>query len=193
MATRRLQVKGPFRLLHGESAHPLEIVVVYGGALLVAAALAIFDRHYFLSRLPREQVLLTLIALDLSAGVVALSAPSTAEYYAGRPRLSRVFLALHVVQPALVLLTGPEWLEPVVFVTIYTLASSAVVMVLRRAPKVARGPARLVAWPLVMVGGVIVVAGYHLPGYLAALFFIFMIKLIFCFGALPAARTAEAA
>lgn len=178
-----------FRELHGESATPFEIALTYVGAVLITAALAIFDRHFFLTRHAGEMVVLIVVSLDLSGGIIALRSPGTAEYYFRRPKNAWVFLALHVAQPALLLIPATDFWIFLVFLAAYTLPSSAVVMLLRRRlpAEAAERVAPPVALLLVVVGGIIATAGYHVPGYLAALAVIYMLKLIYAFAASPAA------
>ncbi len=184
---KRVVVPKLFQELHGEFTTVPELAFTYVGALVITTALAIFDRHFFLTRHVGEMVVLSFVALDLSGGVIALRTPGTSEYYFRRPKHAWVFLAIHVVQPALLLIPAPSFWVYLVFLAAYTLPASALVMLLRRRlpEDVALRVAPSAALLLVSVGGIIATAGYHVPGYLAALGIIYMIKLIYAFAASP--------
>ncbi len=53
-----------------------------------------------------QQILVFSLAADVFGGIVASHTESTSRWYAERPRWRAVFLAVHVVQPLLILLVG---------------------------------------------------------------------------------------
>lgn len=95
------------RFLHevlGEEQSALEIALVALGGLTAAAAFAAIASSGAASSLAR--LVAIILAADLGAGAIANFTRGTSDYYALRPRLRWVFIAIHVHLPLIALLIG---------------------------------------------------------------------------------------
>jgi hypothetical protein len=69
--------------------------------------------------------LLAVLVVDLAGGVVSNVTPGTNRFYRASRRRRRIFLSLHVLQPAALVFLFPGAIAHVAVVSLYTLASSA--------------------------------------------------------------------
>lgn len=117
------------RVLHevlGEEQGALEIALVALGGLAAAASFAAFAPIGTASTV--AGLLALLLAADLGAGSAANFTRGTSDYYAVRPKLRWVFIAIHLHLPAMALLMGVD-LGPSAAVWAYTVGAASAVNV----------------------------------------------------------------
>lgn len=115
------------RLLHevlGEEQGAFEIALVALGGLAAAAAFAALAPIRTASVLARLAAIF--LAADLGAGALANFTRGTSDYYALRPKLHRLFIAIHIHLPAMALLTGVD-LGLSALIWAYTIAAATMV------------------------------------------------------------------
>lgn len=111
--------------LHGEQSNWRDIGTVH----LLAWASAVY---VFLLVGGWAGALLAFLMVDIAGGVVANVTRGTNDHYATRPRHRIVFLCLHMVQPALLILLLPVSAPVVAAVAIWTLLGAGLLECLRR-------------------------------------------------------------
>lgn len=147
------------RWLHGAAPRRGDLIATYAAALV--AAWATWDAS--------GSWVLAAIAADLGGGVVALTTPSTARWYAARRRPVHVaFVGVHVLHVVVAATVGGA--SPVWAVAVFAYAAAAVVLVRLLPP----GAAVQAAFALVVVAAF---AHPVLPG-LAAFVPLLMLKLV---------------
>lgn len=115
------------RFLHevlGEEQGALEIALVGLGGLTAAAAFAALAPTGTSSAVAR--LVAIILAADLGAGAIANFTRGTSDYYALRPRLRWVFIAIHLHLLAMALLIGVD-LGSSAIVWAYTIAAASAV------------------------------------------------------------------
>jgi hypothetical protein len=171
-------IGGPLRLIHGEKAPLLDILMVYAVAA-VFGALALIFAFTRVNALPAwKAVILFVLAADVSGGAMAGFTAGTAEYYGGRPGLLRGFIFIHFFEPALLYLLFDGRLAYWIFLYVYTVAAASLVTLIP-----GRARRQVAAAAFVLIGIVIL-----LPIGLSAPFLswfgpVYMMKLILGFGA----------
>ena len=73
-------------------------------------------------------IILTILALDISGGVVANFTTGTTNYYAESSRKRYVFVFFHLLQPSILIWIFPNELRPILVISIFTLTSSIIVL-----------------------------------------------------------------
>lgn len=115
------------RFLHevlGEEQGALEIALVALGGLTAAAAFAALAPVGTAAAVAR--LFAIILAADLGAGAIANFTRGTSDYYALRPRLRWVFIAIHAHLPLIALLIGAD-LGSSAAVWAYTIAAASAV------------------------------------------------------------------
>lgn len=155
---RTIPVPKALHEVHGERTSPRDLFWTYLAALgVMAVVIALGIQH----ELPAwKTALAALIAVDLAGGVVSNFSECTNAYYNGSRRRRAVFLALHVVQPAVLAFLFPESALLAGTVMIYTLAWALVIalsaqrrrMRTTAAAAVVAGIIGIVLWPAAFPG-----------------------------------------
>lgn len=115
------------RFLHevlGEEQSAFEIALVALGGLAAAAAFGALASVGTAAAVAR--LVAIILAADLGAGAIANFSRGTSDYYALRPRLRWVFIAIHLHLPAIALLMGVD-LGSSAAVWAYTIAAASAV------------------------------------------------------------------
>jgi hypothetical protein len=162
--------------LHGERTTRAALVSTYT-AVLAGVLVVLFVPAAGPGSTTWWRVALTaLLAADLFGGVVSNFTPATDHYYGVRPRLRLIFLAAHVIHPALLYLAvDGDWL-PWVIVGGYTVASAFAVNAVRR-----RAVQEPLAAALVALGILLVTAVPSVRPALAWFTPVFLVKLVLGF------------
>ncbi|MBU3659029.1 MAG: hypothetical protein FGM14_04115 [Flavobacteriales bacterium] len=77
-------------------------------------------------------VILTILALDIAGGVVANFTTGTTNYYAESLRKRYLFVLFHLLQPSILIWIFPNELQTILGVTLFTLASSIIVLSIKK-------------------------------------------------------------
>lgn len=172
------------RFLHdlfGERQSPAGLAATLAIGLAVPIALIAFDSALF-AVAPWRAVLAFLLLVDIAGGSVGNFTAGTNTYYAARPGLRWVFLALHVQILVLAwLLAAPLW--PAVAVWAVAVGSASAVNAMA-----GRDGQRLLG-AVLLAGGLVVVS--LLPGLapaLRAISSLFVVKLVYGFAVDHGAR-----
>jgi len=172
----QIRIRGPFRLIHGESAPLFDILLVYVvGVVFGVLALAFaFTR---VEELPVwKAVLLFVLAADVSGGAMACFSQGSDAYYGSRPRLRWAFIFIHVIEPALLYLLFDGRLAYWIFLYAFTTAGASLVNILA-----GRSRQQGAAVALVVIGIVILLPiGWSTP-FLEWFGPVYMLKLILGF------------
>jgi hypothetical protein len=162
--------------LHGERTTVGALVFTYVAVVVAGLSVGFLAALRPADPVWWKRVLAAILAADLAGGVVANFTAGTDEYYAARPRTRVIFIALHVVQPALLWLCyrGAVWEWGAV--AGFTLVSAAAVNAVR-----GRAIAEPVAALLVVTGVGASVALGLLPVQAAWFTPIFLMKLVLAF------------
>ena len=111
-----------FHELHGEKTKLSNIIITYSSGIIVSIITIIINLNL---NLPLwKYILLFIIFIDITGGVVANLSSSTNQYYKDRNKLRIIFLLLHIIQPALMLLVFPKNYQYLLFIYLFTLGSS---------------------------------------------------------------------
>ncbi|MCC5979736.1 MAG: hypothetical protein JJU21_16875 [Salinarimonas sp.] len=108
--------------LHGTHSTRRDLALVHGcawGVTALIAGLAVAE-----GLPPWKVALLALLVVDIAGGVVSNVTPGTNAHYNASRRARVVFLALHVLQPAVLIWLFPAWAGPVAGVAILTLLTA---------------------------------------------------------------------
>lgn len=116
-----------------------------------------------------------LLVFDLAAGVIANFTSGTNLYYSSRPKLRKVFIAIHVQPLIISWLTGLYWTECLV-VWLYTVMASFTINALPESS--AQLPLAAAA---LAVGIAALLLFTSLPSYFVLILALYMIKLILSF------------
>ena len=73
-------------------------------------------------------IILTILALDISGGVVANFTTGTTNYYADSLRKRYFFVLVHLLQPSILIWIFPNELKAILGISIFTLISSIIVL-----------------------------------------------------------------
>lgn len=164
--------------IFGETQTALEVALTVGVGVGAAACLGVGDgvgERILWSVSPWRAGVATVLVLDLAAGAVANLTAGTDAYYAARPALRRVFLAVHLHLPLIFwLLGGPLWVG--VGSWAYAVATAAGVNALRD-----RAIHKPVAGAAVVLGMAAMLAMPHLPLFLQAASVLFLVKMTWSF------------
>jgi hypothetical protein len=126
----QIKIRGPLRLLHGESA-PLFVILLVYVVGIVFGALAVAFAYTRVDELPLwKAAILFVLAADVSGGAVACFSGGTDAYYGSRPQLRWGFIFIHVIEPGLLYLLFDGRLAYWIFLYAFTVAAASLVNVL---------------------------------------------------------------
>jgi hypothetical protein len=77
-------------------------------------------------------IILTILALDISGGVVANFTTGTTNYYAESSRKRYVFVLFHLLQPSILIWIFPNDSQAILEISIFTLISSIIVLSIKK-------------------------------------------------------------
>lgn len=166
-----------FRLLYGSSPARQDLVVIHLTAVVAAGVLALLALGSDTPPSSVALVVLVAITLDEAGGVVANATRSTSDWYRRQPQwLSVLFLAVHVVQPLLMVLAlGLSW-PACGFLYLFQLICGVLLIRLR-----AHSLQKPLAAALLALG-VVIYAGFSMaPPVLLVLGALYLVKLVFMF------------
>lgn len=170
-----MRIPRPLHEVLGETQSPGSIVAVLGVGLVVGGALLVGYAPGLATVAPWRAAVAALLLFDLGAGVVANFTRGTNAFYAARPRMRLVFIAIHV-HPLVVALLLSRPLGALAAAWGYTvLAAFAVNALAGRASQTPVAGALLAAG----VAGVALLPGLTPPDL--ALAAIFLLKVPFAF------------
>jgi hypothetical protein len=179
-----VRVPGVLRLIHGETAPLVDVLLVYAvGAVFGALALVFATTRVEALPLWKAAVLFVLAA-DVSGGTIACFSTGMGGYYERRPGLRWGFIFIHVIEPGLLYLLFDGRLAYWLFLYAYTVAGASLVNII---PGRARQEGAAAA--LVVIGIVILLPLGLSTSFLAWFGPVYMLKLILGFGV----RRAQAA
>lgn len=111
--------------LHGEQSTLPDVVVTHAVAYLITALNGWLGWQYGLAGW--QVAVLAVLTVDIAGGVVANVTAGTDRYYGDRPRLRKVFLGTHVIQPLILWWLFPESYLVILAAMAVTLCSSLAV------------------------------------------------------------------
>lgn len=118
--------------LHGEQSTLADVVVTHVVAYMITALIGWLAWRDGLAGW--QVAVLAVLAVDIAGGVVANVTAGTDQYYGARPRLRKVFLGLHVVQPLVLWWLFPESYLVILATTVVTFGSSLAVELFAEPP-----------------------------------------------------------
>jgi hypothetical protein len=121
----KFKVHRLFHELFGRETTTFDLLAVVIGSLLFAALTLILKWNANISIF--KLIILTILALDISGGVVANFTTGTTNYYAESLRKRYVFVLFHLLQPSILTWIFPNELQAILGISIFTLISSIVV------------------------------------------------------------------
>lgn len=176
---REIGMPGPLRLLHGERAAPRELFWVYLGALAFTLVFLSAFRQQAALLDPVRLGVLVVATLDLAGGAIANLSPGTRAYWRSRPASLRMtFLAVHGIHAAAVAFVFPTSGPAALLAWGWMMGAGALLSLSRGS---IRGDAPAMALALTGVAAVNLAPG--LPPAAGVLLSIFLVKLVFSFGA----------
>jgi hypothetical protein len=180
----RVAIPRGLRELHGESSSRGELVLVYGGGLILAALALRLGRLELAGLEAWKIAIVALLALDISGGVLANLTPGTRSYWGGRGLPARAgFIALHALHPFLLWLAFPQYLGVLALAWAWVALSFALVTF------AGKGPAgELVAMLLSLLGTALLVFVWATGFIVTFLLVEYFFKLVFGFS--PGRRAA---
>ena len=169
-----ISIPAALTILHGEKSTLPDVVVTHAVAYLMAAVIGWLGWQDGLSGW--QVALLVVLSADIAGGVVANITTGTDRYYGARPRLRKVFLGIHVIQPLVL-----WWLFPESYLVI--LATMAVTLCSSLAVDLFASPPLDRTWGAAgFVAGCAVVIGLQSPSAaLTLLLLMYVAKLTFSF------------
>lgn len=177
-----LPIPWPLKLLHGDNATPRDLAWVYLGALAFTLAFFVAFRQTVIALDPLKIAVLAVVTLDLAGGALANLTPGTRGYWRSRPEALRlVFLAVHAVHAAAIAFVLPGSSAAALLAWGWVMGAGAVLVLFRGA---AQGDAPAMALALSGAAAVQLAPGLSPAG--ALLLAVFLVKLVFSFGARPA-------
>lgn len=176
---REVAVPRILRELHGTRPKIREILATWTAAILAMAVVVVGEQSAVWSPDLWRTIVVAIVAGDVAGGIVANFSRSTNAYYAVRPRMRLIFLALHVVQPLAMWIASGGPLGPWIMVAAITLGGALFVEV---APEEGQ---ELTAALIVAVGTIAVAMvtafAAHIPVTLAWFAPLYMVKLVLAF------------
>ena len=133
LINKKVSVPNFLHELHGKEAKVYDILLVYTAALLSTICLL-----YLVWDLPLKFykfIVLGVLIADISGGVVSNFTKGTNDYYSESPKLRKVFISLHVVQPSLLVWIFPQDLSSIIIVSVYSLLTLIIVSSMRNTEK----------------------------------------------------------
>jgi hypothetical protein len=171
-----IRIPGPLRLIHGQSAPLLDVILVYGVGIVFAVLALVFASTRVEAMPAWKAAILFLLAAEVGGGAVACFSNGMHAYYDSRPGLRWGFIFIRFIEPGLLYLLFDGRLAYWIFLYAFTVAASSLVSII---PGTGRQQGAAVA--LVVIGIVVL-----LPIGLAAPFLawfgpVYMLKLILGF------------
>lgn len=118
---KKIKVPSLLHELHGENPTVLDLILTYSIALLVTSLIYLLSFNTDLTAL--KIIILLILSLDLAGGVVSNFSNSTTEYYKKNKNLRYVFIALHIIQPSILIWIFPQYWMPILTISIFVLLS----------------------------------------------------------------------
>lgn len=122
---KKVEIPAYLHELHGKQANIFELLANYTAAIITAAIILYLSRD--LSLATYKLIILSVLALDLAGGIVSNFTEGTNSYYIEKPKMRYLFIALHVVQPLLLIWLFPGDLTGIAVISIYTLIAMTVI------------------------------------------------------------------
>ncbi|WKN43041.1 hypothetical protein [Tunicatimonas pelagia] len=116
---KKVRIPAYLHELHGSQASITDLVITYMAAVISAIVIL-----YLAASVPLPNykfILLGLLALDLAGGVVSNFTESTNSFYTNHPTRRYLFIALHIVQPLLLIWIFPVDATVIGSISLYTL------------------------------------------------------------------------
>lgn len=110
---------------HGKQARILDLLLTYSVAAFATILTLHLASHSFTETY--KFVILGILAFDLSGGVVSNFTEGTNSYYREKPKARSVFIALHIIQPLLIVWLFADSAFVIMALSIYTLISLIIV------------------------------------------------------------------
>ncbi|MFM8374503.1 MAG: hypothetical protein ACKN9P_00325 [Phenylobacterium sp.] len=179
---RTLEIPGPLKLLHGETAALRELAWVYLGALAFTGGALVAFREEALALDALRLGVLVIVTLDLAGGAIANLCPGTRAYWQARPPgLRLAFLAVHGLHALAIAFVFPASAGAAFLAWTWMMIAGAC---LTLSPRALRGEAPAMA--LALMGATAVHLSPGLAPFAGVLLTVFLVKLVFSFGAVSA-------
>jgi len=107
--------------LHGKQASIFDLLITYCAAIVFPFIILYLARDMPLSVI--KMIALGIISFDVGGGVVANFTQGTNAYYSENLKLRYRFIAMHVIQPLVLIWLFPNALLPIAIISVYTLSS----------------------------------------------------------------------
>jgi hypothetical protein len=121
-------------------------------------------------------IILTILALDISGGVVANFTTGTTNYYAESSRKRYVFVLFHLLQPSILIWIFPNDSQAILEISIFTLISSIIVLSIKK-----QCNQRITAITLLLLSFILSILLNYSDTLLQIVMQLFSIKLILAF------------
>jgi hypothetical protein len=172
---KHIAVPRAFHEVLGMQTTLLEILLILIPSLLITVIM-FYINWTDLASLPWiNMMIMFLIIFDLAAGVIANFTNGTNLYYSSRPKLRKIFIAIHIQPLVISWLTGLYWTECLV-VWLYTVIASFTINALSE-----HSAQQPVAAAALAVGIAALLLFPSLPSYFVPILALYMIKLILSF------------
>lgn len=183
---RTLEIPGPLKLLFGETAAIRELAWVYLGALALTGGALVAFREEALALDALRLGVLVFVALDLAGGAIANLCHGTRAYWQARPPgLHLAFLAVHGLHALAVAFVFPASAGAAFLAWARMMIAGACLTLF---PRALRGEAPAMA--LALMGAAAVHLSPGLSPFGDVLLTVFLVKLVFSFGAVSALAAA---
>ena len=130
LQNRKIQVQRHLTGIFGRETTTFDLSAIVIGSLSFAGLTLVLKWNANISII--EMILLTILALDIAGGVVANFTTGTNNYHAESLRKRHLFVLFHLLQPSILIWIFPNDLLSILCVSTYTLASSIVVLSIKK-------------------------------------------------------------
>ena len=121
----KVSIPSPLHEFHGKQASVLDLLLTYSIAVFTTIVMLHLAGNAFSE--VYKFLVLGILAFDLSGGIVSNFTKGTTAYYRENLKARTVFIALHVIQPLLMIWLFPETTLVIATLSLYTLSALLIV------------------------------------------------------------------
>lgn len=173
---KMIEVPVFFHEVFGKRITKFELGVTILFSLIMSASLLAFTYSEWKELVVWKMVILTVLALDLTGGVIANFTFSTNDYYKKRPTARYIFICIHI-QPLIFSLLFSNHFQSCIYVWGYTMVSVLIVNKLLQ-----HSAQKVIAANFVINGIVGLYLFFSIPKLLFMMLFFYLFKVIYSFG-----------
>ena len=171
---KKIQVHKFLFELFGRETTTIDLFAIVIASLSFAGLTLILKLNTNISNF--KLIILTILALDITGGVVANFTAGTNNYYAESLRKQYFFVLFHLLQPSILIWIFPNELQPILVISIFTLISSIIVLNINK-----HNTQRITAITLLLLSFILSILLNYSDPLLQIVMQLFSIKLILAF------------